>query len=72
MRNTKRIKADPKLPIEARDHLRHAPLQDDHTRTSAKEEHKTDEADIRKFTSNSDNYDVLGDEYNDDEHDYLK
>jgi|GEM_PF-2944670 len=71
MRNTKGIlKADPKLlPTEMQENITHTPI-DDNVKTSAKEEHKTDEADIRTFLS--DTYDVSGNEYDDDEQNYLK
>lgn len=73
MRNTKRI-LDPKskFPNEIQGHVTHTPFEDDDVKACAKEYHKTDETDIRKFTSNSDAYDVFGDEYDGDEQDYLK
>ncbi len=72
MRNTKGTKVDPKRPTEVQEYLRHAPIEDSQVRRTGSEEPKTDEADIRTFLSNTDNYDVLGNEYDDDEQDYLK
>lgn len=73
MRSTKRI-LDPKskLSTEIQGHVTHTPIEDHNIKTSGKDDHKTDEADIRTFLSNTDTYDVSGNEYDGDEQDYLK
>ena len=73
MRNTKGLlKADPKLPTEIQDHETHVPIEDTQVRRTGGEEPKRDEADIRTFLSNTDTYDVSGNEYDGDDQDYLK
>ena len=65
MRNTKRIfKMPPKHPNEEQDNIAHTPIDDTQVKGTAQED-KTDEADIRKFTSNSDNFDAWEDERED-------
>jgi len=72
MRNTKRI-SDPtrNLPTEIQDHITHAPIEDVQVKGNGNEDSKTDEADIRTFTSNSDSYE-WEDEREDIYQDYLK
>jgi len=66
------LKTDPKLSTEAQEHITHTPIEDAQVKRSKNEESKRDEADIRTFLSNTDTYDVLGNEYDGDEQDYLK
>lgn len=73
MRSTKRI-LDPKskFPTEIGGHFTHTPIQDEQMKRIGSEESKTDEADTNKCLSNTDTYDVSGNEYDGDEQDYLK
>ena len=54
----------PKHPNEEQDNIAHTPIDDTQVKGTAQED-KTDEADIRKFTSNSDNFDAWEDERED-------
>jgi len=73
MRNIKSV-LDPKskLPTEIQGHVTHTPIEDYSVKTSGKDDHKTDEADIRTFTSNSNTFDAWEDEHEDIYQDYLK
>lgn len=71
--NTKQIlKIVPKFSQEEQEQIAHTPIEDDHTKASINEEHKTDDMDIRKLVSNSDAIHSWEDEREDIYQDYLK
>jgi len=64
------LKTAPKFPNEERTDITHVPIEEIQVKKQTDEDSKTDEADIREFTSNSDAYDAW--EYEDTYEDYLK
>lgn len=71
--NTKQIsKTSPKLPHEEQEHIAHTPIEDDHTKISVNEEHKTDDVDTTTLSSNSDTFHSWENEHEDIDRNYLK